>query len=470
MSQAGIINVSSQSGVVDSVTGANGVTASPTTGNVVVSGINATTSSVGVASFNPANFTVDAGGQVSAIAGGSSIAIIQGDSGTISGGIVRIWANNAANLAGASVKFINSATISILQLTDGNSNTFIGTKSGNLTQTSSNNTGIGYGSLGSLTTDSGSNVAIGLNALGSLTSSSGQNFACGTGAGANLLTGNSNTLIGSGSGSGYTSSESSNVILGTSIGSVLENNVLRLGNQGSGAGLQNKCFIAGIISNTVSNAQMVTINSSTTQLGSQAIPSGGLAPQFNTGAVVASNQTAVTVPFIASNPSSSMASTVNIQNSSMYLVPIYLDENKTYVALGCLVTNAPGIGSTVDFVLYDNTAAGGLPGNLVASAVNVDSSISSIIEGTISYSANIGWYWIGIQRNVVATVTVRGYSNGDDFSSLTNKVFYNPANPTSTNFQSIAYFGATNTYGTYPNSPTLTQNQPTNVVPLIYIR
>lgn len=36
MSQAGIINVSSQSNVVDSVTGTNGVNASPTTGNVIV--------------------------------------------------------------------------------------------------------------------------------------------------------------------------------------------------------------------------------------------------------------------------------------------------------------------------------------------------------------------------------------------------------------------------------------------------
>lgn len=65
MSQAGIINVAGSSGIVDSVTGTNGVTASPTTGNVVVSGVNATTSSVGVASFNPANFTVSGAGEVS---------------------------------------------------------------------------------------------------------------------------------------------------------------------------------------------------------------------------------------------------------------------------------------------------------------------------------------------------------------------------------------------------------------------
>ena len=65
----------SSSGVVFSVTGSNGVTASPTTGNVTVSGINATTSSVGVASFNPAEFTVSVGGQVSLL--GSTTAAIQ---------------------------------------------------------------------------------------------------------------------------------------------------------------------------------------------------------------------------------------------------------------------------------------------------------------------------------------------------------------------------------------------------------
>jgi len=54
-------NASSASGVVDSVTGTNGVTALPTTGAVTVSGVNATTTTPGVASFNPAQFTVAAG-------------------------------------------------------------------------------------------------------------------------------------------------------------------------------------------------------------------------------------------------------------------------------------------------------------------------------------------------------------------------------------------------------------------------
>jgi hypothetical protein len=54
-------------GVITSVTGANGVSASPATGAVVVSGVNATTSTVGVASFNSSDFTVNGSGQVSLI-------------------------------------------------------------------------------------------------------------------------------------------------------------------------------------------------------------------------------------------------------------------------------------------------------------------------------------------------------------------------------------------------------------------
>lgn len=54
-------SAASSGGVVTSVTGSNGVTATPTSGAVVVSGVNATTTTVGVASFNPLDFTVTAG-------------------------------------------------------------------------------------------------------------------------------------------------------------------------------------------------------------------------------------------------------------------------------------------------------------------------------------------------------------------------------------------------------------------------
>ncbi|HXC05149.1 MAG TPA: hypothetical protein VNZ86_10390, partial [Bacteroidia bacterium] len=48
------------------------------------------------------------------------------------------------------------------------------------------------------------------------------------------------------------------------------NNTIRVGTQGSGSGQQNKCFIAGIASVSVSNVNFVTINTSTGQLGSVA--------------------------------------------------------------------------------------------------------------------------------------------------------------------------------------------------------
>jgi hypothetical protein len=81
MSQILIPSSGSGGGAVDSVTGTNGVTASPTTGAVVVSGVDATTSTVGVASFNPSQFTVTAGA-VSLIGGsGAPIETVTGDSG-----------------------------------------------------------------------------------------------------------------------------------------------------------------------------------------------------------------------------------------------------------------------------------------------------------------------------------------------------------------------------------------------------
>ena len=54
-------------GVVTSVTANNGVAATPTTGAVVVSGVNATTSTVGVAAFDPNDFTVSGAGLVTLI-------------------------------------------------------------------------------------------------------------------------------------------------------------------------------------------------------------------------------------------------------------------------------------------------------------------------------------------------------------------------------------------------------------------
>lgn len=91
--------IASASGLVFTVTGSNGVDATPTTGNVIVSGINATTSSVGVASFESTQFAVDLSGEVTLLAPGI------------------IWSNIAGGAfvsAAASGYFINGAATTTL--------------------------------------------------------------------------------------------------------------------------------------------------------------------------------------------------------------------------------------------------------------------------------------------------------------------------------------------------------------------
>lgn len=141
----------------------------------------------------------------------------------------------------------------------------------------------GYQALGNNNADF--NSAFGRDALLSVVSGT-DNTAVGFFAGQGI-TGSHNTLIGSaalsnGTGSdniaigfsassNYTTTESSNIIIGNT-GTAADGNTIRIGTQGSGSGQQNKCFVAGITGVTTSNSQMVTINSSTGQLGAATLP------------------------------------------------------------------------------------------------------------------------------------------------------------------------------------------------------
>jgi hypothetical protein len=119
LSQAGTISTSGGGGGgVTSVTGLNGVTASPTTGAVVVSGVDATTSTVGVASFNPADFTVTSGevsllgsAFVSSVQGTAPIQI-NGVSGTPETGAVIVSVTDATTSA-LGVASFNSADFTV---------------------------------------------------------------------------------------------------------------------------------------------------------------------------------------------------------------------------------------------------------------------------------------------------------------------------------------------------------------------
>ena len=148
---------------------------------------------------------------ISLTGGAVAIETINGDTGSISGNTVTIYADNAANNCGSSVSFVNSGTTSTLNVTDANVNTLIGSTAGNGSITGAFNTGLGYKSLnslqsgnynigigynsgGSLTTAQ-SNVAIGYNSLNTATGSVGPNIAIGHNA-ASLQTSAQNISIG----------------------------------------------------------------------------------------------------------------------------------------------------------------------------------------------------------------------------------------------------------------------------------
>ena len=121
-------------------------------------------------------------------------ATIAGDTGSISGNSLTIYADVAALNCGSSVSFVNSGTISTLNLTDASSNTFIGKGAGNLTLSGSSNTGLGGQSLSSLTTGS-NNVAFGYQSLSAITTGT-YNVAIGAGSLAAVTTSDFNYAIG----------------------------------------------------------------------------------------------------------------------------------------------------------------------------------------------------------------------------------------------------------------------------------
>jgi hypothetical protein len=288
--------------------------------------------------------TNGAGSITISAAGGSGIETINGDSGSITGSSVTIFANKANRNAGASVEFVNSGTTSTLNVTSlVLFNTFIGQNAGTLTASGGSNTSLGYGALASTTSgerntaigttsmlamQSGqTNSAFGNQSLLSCVNGSGNNcfgnlsMALGTGSGncafgnsslyhylgdnasafgnlscrdvtgagnagfgyitlvncttglsntaigngslQNVVTGSNNTCLGYNSGFNYTTSDSNNICIGPSVlGVTGESNTLRIGNG------QTSAFVQGIAGVNVSNAQAVTINSSTGQLGS----------------------------------------------------------------------------------------------------------------------------------------------------------------------------------------------------------
>ena len=254
----------------------------------------------------------------------TGIETINGDIGSITGSTVTIYADHAANNAGSSVLFNNSGTISTLKVTDSGVNTLLGQLTGNLSLTGTGNTGFGYSVMNGLTTGS-SNTAIGFSAMTSLTTGN-DNVCVGTNS-ISVTTGSENTILNANTakiqtgsfnivmgenttGSGMNGANSSNIYFCNAGAN--ENNTIRIGTTGTGDAQQSTCYIAGIASVAVSNTNMVTIDTTTGQLGSQAVPSGGsVTIAGDSGSISGSNLTI----FANQNPTENAGSTVQFLGS-----------------------------------------------------------------------------------------------------------------------------------------------------------
>lgn len=157
-------------------------------------------------------------------------------------------------------------------LVTGSNNIVIGDGAGVDITDGTSNVLFGFAVAPSLTTANGC-ILIGAES-GTLITSGSNNIGVGVESLVALTTGSNNTTIGFQAGQNYTGTESSNVLIQNG-GTVGESNQIRIGTQGSGAGQQNACNIAGIYGNTpgAGGTQMAVIDSAG-NLGSQTLPSG----------------------------------------------------------------------------------------------------------------------------------------------------------------------------------------------------
>ncbi len=194
------------------------------------------------------------------IAGGSTT--IQTITGNTGGAISPAAGNFNFLTSNTTVKFAGTAATETLNF--GLSNLVLGNNAASIT-IGTNNVGLGSGLYASLTQGS-SNTFVGTNVVGPMPLSTGsQNSGFGQNALGQIGTGQNNTAIGYQAGSQYSGADSGNISIGH-IGVGGESSTIRVGTQGVGTN-QNRAFIAGITGVTVSNPAPVMLDTTTGQLG-----------------------------------------------------------------------------------------------------------------------------------------------------------------------------------------------------------
>ena len=283
MSQAGILSAVNNSPTIATAYVTNSGTAVPSANTLEILGSSPISTSA-VGNIITISYSGSSGG----------ITTIDGDSGqgSVTGTTVTL---NANTNCGSSVFFsASSATVMDLLVTDANTNTIIGSGSGNNTISGAQNNVLGSGSLTALTSGYG-NTVIGYAAATSATSAF-DNVIIGNASGGSLADGSENVIIGNDAGSAYNDSESFNIIIGSRVAGVSsETNTTRIGGS-----LQSAVYIPGIYGQLDAIADGVIVGDSTGLLTF-------VNPTINAGYVLTSQGTGVTPTWSAVSAVTSLA-------------------------------------------------------------------------------------------------------------------------------------------------------------------
>ncbi len=323
---------------------------------------------------------------------------------------------------------------------------------GNFTNTGLLNIGIGdAGPLSSLTSGIG-NIAFNNSLIKLSTGSS--NIAIGGAVLNNLVTGSQCIALGLNAGISYTSSESSNILINYP-GIAAESNAIHIGTQGSGAGQQNTCYIAGIVGVTTSNTQITTINSSTGQMGAVstvALANGGTNANLTAsnggifystataGAILAGTATAGQLLLSGSSASPSWSTSTYPATNAVNTL-LYASSANTMAALatgisGVLITSSGGAPSwlangTAGFILTANSGAPPSWQTPAASSISITGDSGGALTGasfTFTASAiGLSFSGSGSTQTLGGTLKLGNGGTGANLSASNGGIFYSTA-------------------------------------------